>query len=96
MIIMRWSSMKKKKKIKNRRHISSTTMFPKKEAFNLMLMQQSLEQAFPDPEKRKAYVEEFLRNVENEKYIPDGQLTISEEIRSDRQISDIAHRDEDE
>lgn len=67
---------KKKKKIigKKRRHLSSSTLFPKKEAFNLMLMQQSLERAFPDPQKRKEYVENFMKKIADEPYVPDGQL----------------------
>lgn len=65
---------KKKKKIISRRHISSSILFPKKEAFNLMLMQQSLERAFPDPVERKKYVEDFMNKMETEKIIPDEQI----------------------
>jgi hypothetical protein len=71
---MKKKKKKKKKKIKSRRHISSSTLFPKKEAYNLMVLQQALERAFPDPEERKEYVENFLKNIDNEKYIPDEQI----------------------
>ena len=70
---------KNKKRIKTRRHLNASTLFPKKEAFNRMLMQQSLERAFPDPVKRKEYVENFMKKVESEKTVPDEQIGSGDE-----------------
>ena len=57
---------KKKLKIKKRRHISSDQLFKRKVDEQLMLMDCSIRQAFPDPVKRQKYLLDLIEGLETE------------------------------
>ncbi len=58
---------KKKLKFKRRRHISSDQLFKRKVDERLMLMDWSIRQAFPDPEKRQKYIRDLIEGLGKEK-----------------------------
>ena len=57
---------KKKLKFKKRRHISSDQLFKRKVDEQLMLMDWSIRQAFPDPVKRQKYIKDLIEGLEKE------------------------------
>jgi len=57
---------KKKLKIRKRRHISSDQLFKRKVDEQLMLMDYSIRQAFPDPVKRQKYLLDLIEGLETE------------------------------
>jgi len=58
---------KKKLKFKKRRSISSDQLFKRKADEQLMLMDWSIRQAFPDPVKRQKYIRNLIDGLEKEK-----------------------------
>jgi len=59
--------MKKKKlEFKKRRSISSAQLFKKKADEQLMLMDWSIRQAFPDPAERQKYIEDLIKGLGKE------------------------------
>lgn len=57
---------RKKLKIKKRRSISSDQLFRKKVDEQLMMMDWSIRQAFPDLVERQEYIEDLIRGLEDE------------------------------
>jgi len=57
---------KKKLKIKKRRSISSDQLFKRKVDEQLMMMDWSIRQAFPDPVERQEYIEVLIKGLEEE------------------------------
>lgn len=58
--------MKKKLKFKKRRHLDTTQLFKRKADEQLMMMDWSIRQAFPDPVKRQKYIEDLIKGFEDE------------------------------
>lgn len=58
---------KKKLKFKKRRSISSDQLFKRKVDEQLMLMDWSIRQAFPDPVERQKYIRDLIDGLETEK-----------------------------
>lgn len=60
--------MKKKKlKFKKRRHIDIDQLFKKKADNQLMMMDYSIRQAFPDLVERQKYIRDLIAGLEKEK-----------------------------
>jgi len=57
---------KKKLKIKKRRHISSDSLFKEKADSQLMMMDYSIRQAFPDLVERQKYIKALIKGLEEE------------------------------
>lgn len=57
---------KKKRKIKKRRHFDTTQFFKRKVDEQLMMMDWSIRQAFPDPVERQKYIRDLIDGLEKE------------------------------
>lgn len=57
---------KKKLRFRKRRSISSDQLFKKKADEQLMLMDWSIRQSFPDPVKRQKYIKALIKGLEEE------------------------------
>lgn len=79
-------SKKKLLRLKKRRHISSDQLFKKKADQQLMLMDWSIRQAFPDPVKRQKYIQDLIDGLETEKTYELGQFKGSEDVSALKQI----------